>query len=58
MKMLNFLSHSLRDSFKVIVLRGQEELGGPPHHSIIRIIWFYDSSAIFRVFEQEFMAVE
>ena len=39
-------------TFKVIVLRRQEELVGPPQHSIIRNTCSHDSPAIFRAIEQ------
>ena len=39
-------------TFKVMVLRRQEELVGPPQHDTIRIVWSHDSSDIFRAFEQ------
>ena len=39
-------------TFKVMVLRRQDELVGPPRHSIIRNACSHDSPASFRAFEQ------
>ena len=40
------------DTFKVIVLRRQEELCGPSQHSIIRTILSHNSPMIFRRFRE------
>jgi len=40
-------------TFKVIVLRCQEELVAPSQHGTIRIICPHDSAAIFIMFEQD-----
>ena len=39
-------------AFKVIVLGDQDELVGPPQHSIIPITWSHDCPDDFGVFEQ------
>ena len=47
-----FLGVQMRATFKVMVLRGQEELVGPLRHSIIRITYSHDSPDEFRGFER------
>ena len=51
-RLCTFLHLEMPANFKVMVLRRQKELVGPPQHGTIRNICFYDSPVIFRVFEQ------
>ena len=51
-RLCTFLRLQMGDTFKVMVLRRQEELVGPPRHSIIGITCPHDFSAIFGAIEQ------
>ena len=49
---LTFLHLEMHATFKVMVLRRQDELVGPPQHGTIRIICFYELSHEFRAIER------
>ena len=49
---LSFIHLQVHDTFKLMPLRRQEELVGPPQHATIRVLSSHDSSGISRAFEQ------
>ena len=49
---LYLLEHQIHATFKEVVLRDQEELDGPPQHSIFRTSMSHGSSDVFRALLQ------